>query len=142
MNHKNVITWIITILLMDQNQISILNLWFHRISFCTNKETILQILHPDKCHRYRNTFLCIFIYHSLSLISTLSKSKDRKLNYISIFISNGFTYQTISAFILYEISFQNKLIELIQNRLRMFYSDFCRNFSKSKSLSICILFEE
>ena len=35
-----------------------------------------------------------------------------------------------------------KLIEFIENSLWMFYTNFCSNFSKSKSLPVCILFEE
>lgn len=87
-NYKNKIWFIITWLLANQNKVPILNLWFHTIPLCSYKETILQITSPNKGNRNWHFFLRIFIDDLLSLIPTLCKAIDWKLNDIIKFISD------------------------------------------------------
>ena len=125
---KNEVWLIITWLLADQNQVSILDFWLHTVPFCSDKKAVFYITGPNKCYCDRNFFLRIFIDDFFSFVSTLCETIDWKLNDIVVSFSDFFSNKTITVIIFDKVAFEHELIEFIQNGLRMGSSDFICNF--------------
>ena len=142
MQNKNKVWFIITWLLTNENEVTILDFRLHTIPFCPDKKTIFNITCPNKCDCYRHFFLRIFINDLLSFISTLCETIDRKLNNIIQLIFYIFSQKSISTIIFDKIPSKNELIELIQNSLWMRSSDLICNFSEGKSFLFSILLKK
>ena len=106
MDDEDVIIHIITLLLFDQNQISVLNLRFHAVSFGSHEKTFANIFDPEHRYRCRYLFLGIFIDDGFSFVSTLSETVDGELDDIVLIVRDVLPDQSVSMFVLHEISFQ------------------------------------